>query len=375
MARFDRYMLSQCLQLFGFFALLLVLVYWVNQAVILFDRLIADGQTALVFLEFSALTLPNLVRLVLPIAAFSAVLYVTNRMSAESELTVMQTTGYSARRMARPVVFFGLSTSLMMAVLMHFLVPVSQERLAIRQAEVSANVTGRLLREGTFTHPGRGSTLYLRDITENGELLDVFLAEARPGQRDQIFTAERAFLVRTDEGPRLVMIDGMSQTLNAENQTLFVTNFNDLVIDIASLVDPSDARKPALRELSTWALLNPTARAFERTGQGRNAFAQEAHERLSQPLFPLVAALVAFSILMSAGFSRFGIWKQIVAAVIILVFLKALEGVAAERILSDHRQWPFAYLPSVIGLSIAFGCLRYADRVRRRPKATAEGAP
>ncbi|MEM6479313.1 MAG: LPS export ABC transporter permease LptF, partial [Pseudomonadota bacterium] len=83
----------------------------------------------------------------------------------------------------------------------------------------------------------------------------------------------------------------------------------------------------------------------------------------------------AFSILMSAGFSRFGIWKQIVAAVIILVFLKALEGVAAERILSDHRQWPFAYLPSVIGLFIAFGCLRYADRVRRRPKATAEGAP
>ena len=57
MARFDRYMLSQCLQLFGFFGLVLVLVYWINQAVILFDQLIADGQTALVFLELPALTL------------------------------------------------------------------------------------------------------------------------------------------------------------------------------------------------------------------------------------------------------------------------------------------------------------------------------
>jgi lipopolysaccharide export system permease protein len=28
---------------FGFFALVLVMVYWVNQAVLLFDRLIADG--------------------------------------------------------------------------------------------------------------------------------------------------------------------------------------------------------------------------------------------------------------------------------------------------------------------------------------------
>ena len=68
MARFDRYMLSQLMVLFGFFALVLVLVYWVNRAVTLFDQLIADGQSAPVFLEFSALSLPNVIAFVLPIA-------------------------------------------------------------------------------------------------------------------------------------------------------------------------------------------------------------------------------------------------------------------------------------------------------------------
>ncbi|MCU0903725.1 MAG: LptF/LptG family permease, partial [Tabrizicola sp.] len=58
-SRFDRYLLSQFLALFGFFALVLVAVYWVNRAVGLFDQLIGDGQSALVFLEFSILTLPN----------------------------------------------------------------------------------------------------------------------------------------------------------------------------------------------------------------------------------------------------------------------------------------------------------------------------
>ncbi|MEL6700686.1 MAG: LptF/LptG family permease, partial [Pseudomonadota bacterium] len=77
MARFDRYMLSQLLVLFGFFSLILVLVYWVNQAVALFDQLIADGQSARVFFEFTALSLPNIIRLVLPVAAFTAVIYVT----------------------------------------------------------------------------------------------------------------------------------------------------------------------------------------------------------------------------------------------------------------------------------------------------------
>ena len=63
MARFDRYILSQLMVLFGFFSLILILVYWVNRAVVLFDRLIADGQSATVFLEFTALSLPGIIRM------------------------------------------------------------------------------------------------------------------------------------------------------------------------------------------------------------------------------------------------------------------------------------------------------------------------
>ena len=84
MPRIDRYLLSQFLQLFGFFALVLVGVYWMNKAVGLFDQLIGDGQSALVFLEFSLLTLPFVIKLVLPVAAFIATVYVTNRMMTET---------------------------------------------------------------------------------------------------------------------------------------------------------------------------------------------------------------------------------------------------------------------------------------------------
>ena len=78
MTRFDRYMLSQLFVLFGFFALVLVALFWINRAVVLFDRLIGNGQSALVFLEFSSLSLPKLVVTVLPIATFAGAVYVTN---------------------------------------------------------------------------------------------------------------------------------------------------------------------------------------------------------------------------------------------------------------------------------------------------------
>ena len=104
--RFDRYMLSQLLVLFGFFALVLVAVYWVNRAVVLFDRLIADGHSAGIFLEFTVLSLPAVVALVLPMSAFAAAVYVTNRLSNDSELVVVRATGFSPWRLARPVLAF-----------------------------------------------------------------------------------------------------------------------------------------------------------------------------------------------------------------------------------------------------------------------------
>ena len=107
-ARIDRYMLSQLFLLFGFFALVLVALFWINRAVLLFDRLIDDGQSAMVFLEFTALGLPNLITTVLPIAAFAGTVYVTNRLTSESELVVVQATGYSPWRLARPVLMFGV---------------------------------------------------------------------------------------------------------------------------------------------------------------------------------------------------------------------------------------------------------------------------
>ena len=71
MGRTDRYILSQLLVLFGFFSLVLVSIYWINRAVVLFDTLIGSGYSTLVFLEFTALSLPNVIRMALPLAEFA----------------------------------------------------------------------------------------------------------------------------------------------------------------------------------------------------------------------------------------------------------------------------------------------------------------
>ena len=357
MARFDRYMLSQLMVLFGFFALVLVSIYWINRAVKLFDRLIGDGQTAMVFAEFTALTLPSVIRVVLPIAGFAATLYVTNRLSTESELTVMQATGFSPWRLARPVLYFGLIVGIMVAMLANVLVPASLKQLQLRETEISQNVTARLLTEGTFLHPTDGVTFYIREIAPDGRMNDVFLSDRRNPNESVTHTAASAYLIRTETGPALVMIDGLTQRLSRPELQLNTTHFADLSYSISGMISAEDRTSAHLRHFNTYEMLTTPVHIQVRTGVNTGVFAEELHTRFTQPLFALAAVLLGFASLLSGGFSRFGVWRQIVIAVILLILIKALESVVTEPVLSNSSLWPLLYLPALLGLAIAIALL------------------
>lgn len=363
----DRYILSQFMTLFGFFALVLVSVYWINRAVSLFEQLISDGQTALVVLEFTALTLPLVISVVLPIAAFAASAYGTNRLSSESELVAMQATGMSPWRMARPVLVFGVLVALMVALLVHAVVPMARGRLADRQAEIAQNVTAQFLRAGAFQYPVRGVTLYIRDIAADGRLVDFFLEDARNPDSQTTYTSTEALLVRTDEGPRLVMMQGMVQNLRhaGNRQSLSVTRFSELAYDLGTLIDTGESRKRDLRAYSTLRLLDPDPELLAATGATRDRALAEAHERLAKPFQAPVAALLGFGMLLLGGFSRFGVWRQVVWAVVALIVVQFLSTAAENQVAGNASRWPLIYVSPLVGAAICCAVLWLAARPRR----------
>ncbi|APX25097.1 MAG: LPS export ABC transporter permease LptF [Rhodobacteraceae bacterium] len=355
-------MLSQLMVVFGFFALVLVMVYWVNRSVSLFDELIADGHSAGIFLEFTLLSLPTVIAIVLPMAAFGAAVYVTNRMSNESEMTVLKATGLSPWRLARPVLVFGILIGAMMAMLSHVLVPASIAQLRLREGQIAGSVSARLLHEGTFLHPTRGVTFYIREITPEGELRDVYLSDRRDSERAVTYTAATAYVLNDDEGPRLTMQSGLAQTLRYEDQTLSTTDFTNLTYDISGLVSAGDAPRRRARQVPTWELLTDTEAVAEEVNDSVGEVLEEAHSRFELPLLCVVAALIGYAALMASRFSRFGVTRQIVGAIFLLVLIKIIESVVGGPVRANGALWPLIYLPSVSGLGIACLLLWQASR-------------
>ena len=121
----------------------------------------------MVFLEFTALTLPTLIRTVMPMAVFAAAVYVTNRLTRESELTVMLATGSSPWRLGRAVFLFGVVAGVMMAIISVFLRPASVDQLERRESEVAADVTAQFADvENVPVPPHWGGYLIAPEVVE-----------------------------------------------------------------------------------------------------------------------------------------------------------------------------------------------------------------
>lgn len=369
MSKIDRYMLSQLLVLFGFFSLVLVAVFWINQAVVLFDRLISDGQSALVFLEFTALGLPKLITTVLPIAAFAAAVYVTNRMNNESELTVLQATGSGPFRLARPVLGFGVMVFLMASTLHHFLLPLALQQLSEREAEISQNATSRLLTEGTFLHPSQAVTFYAREISEDGVLRDVFLSDGRKPAEGVIYTAAEAYLIRNQDVTTLIMLDGMAQRLSTQSNRLSTAKFRDFSFDISALVRNDRMQRVVARNMTTPQLFTPWDQLARVTNQRQGDLAEEFHARFAEPLFCIVAAMIGFTTLLVGGYSRFGVWREVAIAFGLLLLIDGARSTLKGPVQDDARLWPVLYLPVLVGALLSLGMMWYVARPRWRRRS------
>lgn len=366
LGRFDRYILTQLMVLFSFFSLVLISIYWIEAAVGLFDSLIAEGESIGVFLEFTALALPRIMLLVLPVAGFVATLYIFNRMINESEMVVMQTAGLSALRLMRPVVLFGLILAVLVAILGNILAPAAQGRYVDRMAEVRADLTGRFLRAGEFIHPADGLTVYIREITELGEFYDMFLQDAASAEGVQVtYTATRALLVRSDQGPRLVMFDGVAQTLDLATGRLATVQFADFTYNVSSLLDAREGRDFSLGELPTGILVRATAQDAEFYDIPLARMRYEGHDRIARALFVIFPPIIAGAALLLGTFSRFGVWRQILVAVVLVIPLQAIWNVSEATARQDADAYLLAYTQPIAAALVASVLIALASINRR----------
>ena len=195
----------------------------------------------------------------------------------------------------------------------------------------------------------RGITFYTRAVDEDGVLRDVFVADRRDPEVRMIYTAAEAYLVRNAASTSLIMVDGLAQRLRPDTRELSTAKFQDLSFDITPLMQSDGPVATALTHRMTFVLMQDWRSVAETHQTTTGVVAEEVHSRFARAAFCIVTALIGFATLLVGGYSRFGVWREIVIAFLLLIVLDGSRSTLTEPVLQDASLWPVLYLPSAVG--------------------------
>jgi len=369
MRRIDRYILRQLAGPFVFFAATLTGVIWITQSLRFVDLIINKGLSAGLFFYLTMLILPGVWALILPIALFAAVLYTYYRLTADRELVVMGAAGLGPRALAKPALSLAAAAVALTYLMTLWLMPLGQRSFANLKADLRTNLSYVLLQEGAFNTIGSGLTVYVRSRGPEGALLGILVHDGREPGRPVTMMAEQGALIRTEQGPRLVLAAGNRQQVDRAGGQLSMLYFDRYTLDLEPFVRAGETHwmEPSERYLSE--LFRPSGSPDDVANAGR--LRAEGHDRLTAPLYGLAFAFIALAAMFVGEFSRRGLGWRVAAAVGAAIVARLIGLALVNLSAKTPLLAPLIYLNIAVAIG---GAIWLMSRRTRSPAPAAAAA-
>lgn len=327
------------------------LAIWLTQALRFVDLIVNRGLPVETFLHLAVLLLPQFFQLVLPIATFSAVVFSYNKMQADSELVVMRATGLSSLGLSKPALLLALAATAVAYLLTFYVSPIAHSAFKTLQFQIRNQFTNVLLREGVFTNIGDKMTVYIRQRESSGELIGVLVQDETDAKKQVTMVAERGALVRGDDGPKVLMVNGNRQERDVATGRLSVLYFDSYAHDLGRLQQGAMLRWREPRERFIHELFWHENSQID--AEHHTELIAEGHQRIVTPLFCLSFTLIALAAILSGEFSRRGYLGRILVGILAVILCQAANLGATYASVRTLAVVPLMYVVAVLPALIA----------------------
>ncbi|HEX6859251.1 MAG TPA: LPS export ABC transporter permease LptF [Caulobacteraceae bacterium] len=342
-----------------------------SQSLSALDIIVDQRASAMVFLKVTLLALPMLVNMILPIAVFVAALVTLNRLQTDQELVVCFAGGMSRWSMASPALRLAVWATLLGLVINLWVQPLSYRTMRETLFAARTDIAATLVREGEFTEPVSGLTIYGQSVDREGRISNLFIHQELPGGGAATYTAREGRIGRRDGAPVLIMSQGSTQQFSRRGVLNFLT-FEEYAFDLGPFLSGGEKVRYKASDRYLHELFYPDLTQDDER-ENRIKYLAEAHSRLASPLYNITFMALALGAVVGAGFSRLGYGRRI-AMVAGVAALVRIMGFAVQAACDDNALLNVGqYLVPMLG---AWWGLRQVFRrpVRRRRRQTAEAA-
>ena len=279
-----------------------------------------------------AYILPTFLEVTVPMALLLAVLLGFGRLSADSEVVALKTSGLSLYQMMVPVLVFTGLVYLLSLFLAMYARPWGNTKLKAGLYEIAKTRASAGLRERVFNDDFAGLVIYVEHVQPPGDQLrGILISDNRdPNQRNTVL-AKHGFLVSSEEthSVTLRLLDGSIHTFMPGEKSYHKTDFTvyDVTLNLAAALAKFSQREKDAQEMTLGELRSAIAER-QRTGRPATGELIELHRKFALPFACIVFGLIAVPLglqpargVKSRGFS-------ISLAIIFLYYLLLTAGEA-----------------------------------------------
>ncbi|WP_340647258.1 LPS export ABC transporter permease LptF [Phenylobacterium sp.] len=374
----DRYLLRQLLGPTVLATAALTAVALLSTSLSQLDIIVSQRQSALVFLEVTLLAMPQLINMVMPIALLVAALVALNRLHVEQEIVVCFAGGMSRWRVISPALRLAGVVTLIALFMNLWVQPAASRQMRETLFQVRTDLASTLVREGEFTEPAPGLTVYAQSVDNGGLIHNLFIHQTKDDGGATTYTADEGRVVKRGDKPVLLMRKGSNQEFSRTGVLNFLS-FDEYVFDLSTFLESEEMvhYKPSDRYLHE--LFFPDLQQIWET-QNRDKLLAEGNARLTTPLYNLTFMSFALLAIIGGGFSRLGYGRRIAVIAAAAVAVRILGFVVQAACESEPWLNLLQYVVPLGAMGLALRGIfkqrvnRFID-VRKRPARIARLKP
>lgn len=334
MKKLDRYIFFRILVLTVFMLAVLIFIFILIDFSENSDDFADRGaEMAQIWNDYYLNYIPEMIRLVIPVAVFTACLFLTGQMTERLEIIAIKASGISLYRLVLPYILIGIFLASIISYLDAYIIPeANSERIEFEQ-EYLAKGSERIDRGGIFRQDSDSTVLNINFYDANSNTgYRIFFTEFEGNKISRITQAQRMLWIDststwvTDRAVTRVMKEKEVEVISTERE---VFDINILPRDLAR------------RTSDIYQLTYPKAIAYiesiERIGAGGIELPKvQLYGRMAYPFSIIVVSLIGFALAADKrkGGKGFYIAAGLGISFIYLVLMKVIEPFGAAGTVS-----------------------------------------
>ena len=345
MKSIDKYIIGKLVFAFTVVLLGMLSLAWLTQVLKMLDEIVMRGVDLRVFFILTVTVLPNIIAQIIPLAVFAATSYTLQTLASDKELVVLMSSGMTPKRLFRPFLYFGGVSTILLLVFSLFLGPSGMRYTKFKIHEIRHDLSGTLIRDGMFSMPAKGLTVYSHKKDSNVSIEGILVHDNRDALSPVTYSAEKGYLVNKNNNPKLILLNGNIQHRNllVDGPGMTTVSFekNEYLFSEFLTEDKNLNFDSSQRYIGD--LLFPSIKDEYAKSRKDTLWAAGNH-KLAQIIHPLALIIFSFSVFIKGKFDRRERSKNIIKLTISIILFQLMDFFVASEAQSSPALISILYL-------------------------------